>query len=159
MEDGEAALRKELSNVKKRAVDKIRALTAQVETLEKKLLEKTRASPPESASSDASDLGDREKFVKVNLPAAATAADEQRALSREAELQSRERELLLREREVASREAALAKQSSLGWQAALLKGLRTVGDNLTQIDLVTENTLTSIANETCAHPGVPEART
>ena len=134
---GEEALRKELATVKKKAVEKIRTLNAQVETLEKKLLEKARVSPPESASSDVSDSGDRERFIKVESPRGDAAAAEQRAALelREQAVTQRERALAAREAAAASGRAGAAAARAAAWHAKLLDGLRELNDNVEQIEL------------------------
>ena len=142
---------KELAAVKKRAVDKIRALQEKVAALERQALEKAHVSPPESASSEASsDTGER--FVRVSLSADGTAQrDDVAAMdAREAAVEAREAECLRREQAVAQQERALAVReggmvndwnisssrpgSQPAWHAELLQGLRKVQGNLEQIN-------------------------
>ena len=125
------ACRRELQNVKSRAVAKIRTLQDRVNELEKQLMEKR--SPPESASSEEGG----ERFVRVDSPklAAATAA-------REASLQLREQLLVQREQVLAAREETLQETtvahamsmsgSAVQWHGAVLSGLRRVRENLAQ---------------------------
>ena len=138
-----AAKDKELANVKKRAVEKIRALQEKVATLEKQALEKAHISPPESASSEASsDTGER--FVRISLSSEGTAQrDDVAAMdAREAECVRREQAVAHREHVLAAREGGGTSNSSsirLGtqpaWHAELLKGLREVQGNIEQIEI------------------------
>ena len=127
-----AAVRKELVQVKTKAVGKIKTLQAQVEELQKQLAERPLVAPPDESSSDGSDL------VKVDSPNAAALQ------KREAELQRREADLAEREEALQLRETVLAQQPSRGsaapvWHAALLEGLSAIRANCQQVNLAAES--------------------
>jgi len=118
-----AALRKEVLNVKAKAVAKIKALQEQVRSLEEQLAK--QRSPPESASSE-----EGEKFVKVSRP------DHEAA---EVSLRLREQELSVRERVVSERERAVYEAAHRpGGKAStwhgVLASLCRVNENLAQVD-------------------------
>ena len=124
-------LRKELHNVKSRAVIKIRTLTERIDSLEKQLEKQKQRSPPESASSEEG----AERFEKVDSPNKSGAAA----------FEAREASLLLREQAIEKREQELAAQIALGhraqdsagsnpWHGALLVSLQQVHENLMQVD-------------------------
>ena len=118
-----ADVKKELQNVKTRAVSKIRALQGQVDTLTKQVeaLESKQVARHDSDTSAASDTS--EGFTKVDR---ASDAD---LRAREAALQQREDALRMRE---------TALQERLSWHGALLQGLASVQSNLQQVELAAD---------------------
>ena len=134
--DDLAAVRKELQAVKSKAVGKIKALQAQVDSLQTQLSERPPVAPPEEPSSDGSEQSGG--FVKVESGAQASAAQ---LRAREDELARRDAELAEREEAVAQREAALARSSAAGaaaWHATLVAGLREAQGNMRQCTLAAE---------------------
>ena len=118
-----AALRKEVLNVKAKAVAKIKALQEQVRSLEEQLTK--QRSPPESASSE-----EGEKFVKVYRP------DHEAA---EVSLRLREQELSVREQVVSERERAVNEAAHRPYDKArtwhgVMASLSRVNENLAQVD-------------------------
>jgi len=154
LDDGKdlSAVRKELQQVKSRAVGKIKALQAQVEALQTQLAERPPVGPPdESASSDGSEKSAASGgFVKVGMSAAgndaAVRALEAELHRRAAELSEREEGLQRRETELSEREEGLQRRGAGGggaaapaWHAQLLAGLRSVQANCAQAELAYES--------------------
>ena len=109
MSDEAAVLKKELQQVKSRAVSKIKSLQATVDDLTAKLNAATakdsadaRVSPLESSEDDVSSASSGSGFVKVGTPPAESAAAEV--------LRHRERELEMREAALAQREERLVQR-------------------------------------------------
>lgn len=163
MSDEAAVLKKELQQVKSRAVSKIKSLQATVDDLTAKLNAATakdsadaRVSPLESSEDDVSSASSGSGFVKVGTPPAESAAAEvlrhrERELEmREAALAQREERLVQREQIVAAADAAAAiplttvpsEAAAAGrlaaWHATLLSGLRDVQSNLQQVEFAAE---------------------
>ena len=129
-----AAVRKELQQVKQRAVQKIKGLTSEVEALKAQLAE--RPVPPPVDGSDSSADGS-EAFVKIGENSAQLAAREQELIRREQELNERERELNEREQRLDA--GAAGASASAGWHAQLISGLRGVNDSLSQAQVAAES--------------------
>ena len=142
-EDDADAVRKEMQQVKTRAVQKIRTLQTQVDGLTKELseLKQRQPSPPESASSEDSDT------VTVSSPTGAEIREAE-LRRRERELKEREEALSIREEALSMREGALNASREAGGgdtptmstlsAAALLTGLGEIHKNLAQVELLVE---------------------
>ena len=149
--DGEvAALKKELQQVKQRAVSKIKALQSPVDELSAKLAaaSPSRVDPPES-SEDGSEASSGSGFVKVGTSVESLRLRERECEEREALVAKREEAVAERERAVAQAAQAataaaaanLPLQSSAEWHGVLLKGLHDVQANLQQVELATQAAL------------------
>ena len=130
------AVRKELQSVKSKAVGKIKALQAQVDTLQQQLSERPPAAPPDIASSDSSVQSDASGFVKIG-----SAESNATLKAREEEVKRREAELLEREELLLQREAEISRDVNSGssWHAALILGLHEVQANVLQVHMACES--------------------
>ena len=133
-----AAVKKELTAVKQRAVGKIKTLQQQVESLQQQLAEKN-ADHSSDASSEKSAGGG---YVKVESPGARESLQR-----REAELREREEELNRREQQLQQYPTGSGSgigSSSSGaaappWHAKLLAGLREIKAHAAQVDMAAES--------------------
>ena len=139
MADELQSVRKELQTVKKRAVEKIKALQAQVDDLTTQLAE---SKARESSSEDGSEKSGG--FVKVDDPAkeASLSRRERELDAREAALAQQEEALQRRERELGVGSASAAQQQPsaiCGWEGSLRQSLREVNANLQQVEIAVES--------------------
>ena len=137
MADELQSVRKELQTVKKRAVEKIKALQAQVDDLTTQLAE---SKARESSSEDGSEKSGG--FVKVDDPAkeASLSRRERELDAREAALAQQEEELQRRERELGVESASAGQPSpTCGWEGSLRQSLREVNSNLQQVEIAVES--------------------